>query len=201
MFWNFTHCFKLYQYKFRFRFQETMYAYKTQSQEDLDRISRVTSGAPIMETGCTNSLGRRTIASLQQIERNRQLHLAQQGLPLLSIMFARRRRHSISLSRVRPTIYGGLVVLIVFVQVVTSSKRNGNVWWHWNDEFRTRWSPSGRRRESREKIIAIRSPVSVAIIRALCLPIEWPKGRHPCNWMRANEKGVSLKTKFWEKHV
>lgn len=32
-----------------------------------------------MESGSTNSLGRRTIASLQQIERNRQLHLAQQG--------------------------------------------------------------------------------------------------------------------------
>lgn len=63
-----------------------MYAYKTQSQEDLDRISRVTSDAPIMETGCTNSLGRRTIASLQQIERNRQLHLAQQGLPLIFII-------------------------------------------------------------------------------------------------------------------
>ncbi len=62
-----------------FWFQEMMYPYKTQSQEDLDRISRVTSDAPIMETGSTNSLGRRTIASLQQIERNRQLHLAQQG--------------------------------------------------------------------------------------------------------------------------
>ncbi|RZF46018.1 hypothetical protein LSTR_LSTR004731 [Laodelphax striatellus] len=50
---------------------------KKQSQDDLDRISRVTSGAP-MEVS-TNSLGRITIASLQEIERNRQLHLAKQG--------------------------------------------------------------------------------------------------------------------------
>uniref|UniRef100_A0A0K8S3A8 FHA domain-containing protein n=1 Tax=Lygus hesperus TaxID=30085 RepID=A0A0K8S3A8_LYGHE len=48
------------------------------SQDDLDRISRVTSGAP-MDIGSSNSLGRRTIASLQEIERNRQLHLAKQG--------------------------------------------------------------------------------------------------------------------------
>lgn len=32
-----------------------------------------------MDIGSTNSLGRRTIASLQEIERNRQLHLAKQG--------------------------------------------------------------------------------------------------------------------------
>lgn len=50
---------------------------RKQSQDDLERISRVTSGAP-MEVS-TNSLGRRTIASLQEIERNRQLHLAKQG--------------------------------------------------------------------------------------------------------------------------
>ncbi|XP_049950231.1 pleckstrin homology-like domain family B member 1 isoform X2 [Schistocerca serialis cubense] len=48
-----------------------------QSQEDLDRISRVTSRAPM--DLATGSLGRRTIASLQEIERNRHLHLAQQG--------------------------------------------------------------------------------------------------------------------------
>ncbi|BES88442.1 Hypothetical protein domain [Nesidiocoris tenuis] len=48
------------------------------SQDDLDRISRVTSGAP-MDIGSSNSLGRRTIASLQEIERNRQLHLVKQG--------------------------------------------------------------------------------------------------------------------------
>ncbi|XP_066993440.2 pleckstrin homology-like domain family B member 1 isoform X2 [Anabrus simplex] len=48
-----------------------------QSQDDLDRISRVTMGAPLeMSTG---SLGRKTLASLQEIERNRQLHLVQQG--------------------------------------------------------------------------------------------------------------------------
>ncbi|XP_073988531.1 uncharacterized protein isoform X2 [Rhodnius prolixus] len=50
----------------------------TTSQDDLDRISRVTSGAPI-DMGSSNSLGRRTIASLQEIERNRQIHLAKQG--------------------------------------------------------------------------------------------------------------------------
>ncbi|KAK9510654.1 hypothetical protein O3M35_005391 [Rhynocoris fuscipes] len=50
----------------------------TTSQDDLDRISRITSGAPI-DMGSTNSLGRRTIASLQEIERNRQIHLAKQG--------------------------------------------------------------------------------------------------------------------------
>ncbi|XP_054282439.1 pleckstrin homology-like domain family B member 1 isoform X2 [Macrosteles quadrilineatus] len=50
---------------------------KKQSQDDIERISRVTSGAPIEMS--SNSLGRRTIASLQEIERNRQLHLAKQG--------------------------------------------------------------------------------------------------------------------------
>jgi hypothetical protein len=50
---------------------------KQSSQDDLDRISRVTSGAPI-EIG-TGSLGRRTVESLQEIERNRQRHLVQQG--------------------------------------------------------------------------------------------------------------------------
>lgn len=50
----------------------------TTSQDDLDRISRITSGAPI-DIGSSNSLGRRTIASLQEIERNRQIHLAKQG--------------------------------------------------------------------------------------------------------------------------
>lgn len=48
-----------------------------QSQDDLDRINRVTSKAPLeMSTG---SLGRKTLASLREIERNRQLHLVQQG--------------------------------------------------------------------------------------------------------------------------
>ncbi|CAH1397475.1 unnamed protein product [Nezara viridula] len=48
------------------------------SQDDLDRISKITSGAPI-DMGSSNSLGRRTIASLKEIERNRQLHLINQG--------------------------------------------------------------------------------------------------------------------------
>nr|CAD7433770.1 unnamed protein product [Timema monikensis] len=48
-----------------------------QSQDDLDRISRVTSGAP-MEVRM-GSLGRKTLESLKEIERNRHLHLAQQG--------------------------------------------------------------------------------------------------------------------------
>lgn len=52
-------------------------AEKKQSQDDIERISKVTSGAPIEMS--SNSLGRRTIASLQEIERNRQLHLAKQG--------------------------------------------------------------------------------------------------------------------------
>lgn len=50
---------------------------KQSSQDDLDRISRVTSDAPIEIA--TGSLGRRTLESLQEIERNRQRHLAQQG--------------------------------------------------------------------------------------------------------------------------
>jgi len=58
--------------------QQTVISHtKQSSQDDLDRISRVTSGAPIEIA--TGSLGRRTLESLQQIERNRQRHLAQQG--------------------------------------------------------------------------------------------------------------------------
>lgn len=58
--------------------QQTVVAHtKQSSQDDLDRISRVTSGAPIEIA--TGLLGRRTLESLQQIERNRQRHLAQQG--------------------------------------------------------------------------------------------------------------------------
>ncbi|KAK6622782.1 hypothetical protein RUM43_008625 [Polyplax serrata] len=48
------------------------------SEEDLVRISKVTSNAPI-DVGKTGSLGRKTIESLKEIERNRQLHLAKQG--------------------------------------------------------------------------------------------------------------------------
>ncbi|PSN35499.1 hypothetical protein C0J52_25377 [Blattella germanica] len=57
--------------------QEQSTSKRPSSQDDLDRISRVTSGAPI-EIG-TGSLGRRTVESLQEIERNRQRHLVQQG--------------------------------------------------------------------------------------------------------------------------
>ncbi|XP_064098310.1 pleckstrin homology-like domain family B member 1 isoform X3 [Macrobrachium nipponense] len=48
-----------------------------QSQEDLDRIQQVTSSAPL---GCNDgTLGRKTSATLMEIERNRQLLLAKQG--------------------------------------------------------------------------------------------------------------------------
>lgn len=47
------------------------------SQEDLDRIHQVTSSTPL---GCPDgSLGRKTSATLMEIERNRQLLLAKQG--------------------------------------------------------------------------------------------------------------------------
>ncbi|KAL0273806.1 UNVERIFIED_CONTAM: hypothetical protein PYX00_006393 [Menopon gallinae] len=49
-----------------------------QSQEDLVRISKVTSDAPI-DIGKTGSLGRKTVESLKEIERIRQIHLAKQG--------------------------------------------------------------------------------------------------------------------------
>ncbi|KAG8236704.1 hypothetical protein J437_LFUL017159 [Ladona fulva] len=52
--------------------------HRKQSQDDLDRISRVTSGAPI-DVSNGGSLGRRTLESLKTIERNRQIHLVQQG--------------------------------------------------------------------------------------------------------------------------
>ncbi|KAL3276180.1 hypothetical protein HHI36_020898 [Cryptolaemus montrouzieri] len=45
------------------------------SQDDIDRISKVTSDSPI-DIG---SLNRKTIESLKEIERNRHLHLCQQG--------------------------------------------------------------------------------------------------------------------------
>ncbi|XP_068238737.1 pleckstrin homology-like domain family B member 1 isoform X2 [Palaemon carinicauda] len=48
-----------------------------QSQEDLDRIQQVTSSTPL---GCNDgTLGRKTSATLMEIERNRQLLLAKQG--------------------------------------------------------------------------------------------------------------------------
>ncbi|CAG9763409.1 unnamed protein product [Ceutorhynchus assimilis] len=52
-------------------------AKKFPSQDDIDRFSKVTLDAPIIEG--RESLGRKTIESLQEIERNRHLHLCQQG--------------------------------------------------------------------------------------------------------------------------
>lgn len=50
------------------------------SQDDIDRISKVTSTAPIkMSDGQSSNLNRKTIESLQEIEQNRRIHLAQQG--------------------------------------------------------------------------------------------------------------------------
>ncbi|CAH1159042.1 unnamed protein product [Phyllotreta striolata] len=51
---------------------------KFPSQDDIDRISRVTSDAPIINEG-NDSLGRKTIESLKEIERNRHIHLCQQA--------------------------------------------------------------------------------------------------------------------------
>ncbi|XP_044730824.1 pleckstrin homology-like domain family B member 1 [Chrysoperla carnea] len=52
---------------------------KTPSQDDIDRISKVTSDAPMDLGENTASLGRKTIESLKEIERVRQIHLIQQG--------------------------------------------------------------------------------------------------------------------------
>lgn len=52
---------------------------KFPSQDDIDRISKVTSNAPINLGEGEGSLGRKTLESLREIERNRQLHLHQQG--------------------------------------------------------------------------------------------------------------------------
>lgn len=54
-------------------------AKKFPSQDDIDRISKVTSNAPINISVGHSSLGRKTIESLKEIERNRHLHLCQQG--------------------------------------------------------------------------------------------------------------------------
>lgn len=51
------------------------------SQDDIDRISKVTSTAPIkISNDGQNLLNRKTIESLKEIEQNRRIHLAQQGL-------------------------------------------------------------------------------------------------------------------------
>lgn len=49
------------------------------SQDDIDRISKVTLSAPMNIEDGRGSLGKKTIESLKEIERNRQLHLVQQG--------------------------------------------------------------------------------------------------------------------------
>ncbi|XP_026826569.1 uncharacterized protein LOC105276749 [Ooceraea biroi] len=55
---------------------------RSPSREDFDRISRVTNDSPIVNY--QGSLGRKTIESLKEIERNRQLHLAKQGSQVIS---------------------------------------------------------------------------------------------------------------------
>lgn len=55
-------------------------ARKCPSQDDIDRISKVTASAPISIDEQKGSLGRKTIESLKEIELKRQLHLTQQGL-------------------------------------------------------------------------------------------------------------------------
>ncbi|XP_046628300.1 pleckstrin homology-like domain family B member 1 [Neodiprion virginianus] len=57
---------------------------RSPSREDFDRISRVTTDSPIVQTTGQGSLGRKTIESLKEIERNRQLHLAKQGSQVIS---------------------------------------------------------------------------------------------------------------------
>ncbi|RZC32272.1 pleckstrin -likey-like domain family B member 1, partial [Asbolus verrucosus] len=58
---------------------ETGICTKYPSQDDIDRISKVTSNAPININEEQGSLGRKTIESLKDIERKRHLHLCQQG--------------------------------------------------------------------------------------------------------------------------
>ena len=56
---------------------------RSPSREDYDRISRVTTDSPIVNNG--DSLGKKTIESFKEIERNRQLHLAKQGIDILKL--------------------------------------------------------------------------------------------------------------------
>lgn len=69
---------KLLQEKSILDFDESV-GKKCPSQDDIDRISKVTSSAPINFEEGRGSLGKKTIESLKEIERNRHLHLAQQG--------------------------------------------------------------------------------------------------------------------------
>uniref|UniRef100_A0ABD2XNV8 C2H2-type domain-containing protein n=1 Tax=Trichogramma kaykai TaxID=54128 RepID=A0ABD2XNV8_9HYME len=57
---------------------------RSPSREDFDRISRVTSESPIVNNNEGSGLARKTIESLKEIERNRQLHLAKQGSQVIS---------------------------------------------------------------------------------------------------------------------
>lgn len=56
---------------------------KCPSQDDIDRISKVTTESPMTIDDGRGSLGKKTIESLKEIERNRKLHLVQQGMYLL----------------------------------------------------------------------------------------------------------------------
>lgn len=63
----------------RFILEDIGIAKRCPSQDDIDRISKVTSNAPMNIEDSRGSLGKKTIESLKEIERNRQLHLVQQG--------------------------------------------------------------------------------------------------------------------------
>ncbi|XP_050528510.1 pleckstrin homology-like domain family B member 1 [Daktulosphaira vitifoliae] len=65
-------------YKKRSSNEELEISSDKQSQEDLDRISKITLDTPLFELN-NALLGQRTRASLQEIEKNRQIHLAKQG--------------------------------------------------------------------------------------------------------------------------
>nr|XP_022904346.1 pleckstrin homology-like domain family B member 1 [Onthophagus taurus] len=56
---------------------------KYPSQDDIDRISKVTSNSPMNIDDGRGSLGRKTIESLKEIERKRKLHLVQQGCQVI----------------------------------------------------------------------------------------------------------------------
>ncbi|KRT85637.1 hypothetical protein AMK59_1994 [Oryctes borbonicus] len=56
---------------------------KCPSQDDIDRISKVTTDSPMAIDNCRGSLGKKTIESLKEIERNRKLHLEQKGCEVI----------------------------------------------------------------------------------------------------------------------
>lgn len=61
---------------------------RSPSREDFDRISRIATDSPIVNNQGVGSLGKKTIESFKEIERNRQLHLAKQGLCFIEYFFA-----------------------------------------------------------------------------------------------------------------